>query len=50
VVQPEDVTPQEGGYGALRRWEFITTGTGKVVVRNTPRLAGGQPIFKPEDM
>ena len=50
VVRPEDVIPQEGGYGALRRWEFITTGTGKVVVRNTPRQAGGQPIFKPEDM
>lgn len=50
VVRPEDVTPQEGGYGALRRWEFITTGTGKVVVRNTPRLADGQPIFKPEDV
>lgn len=50
VVRPEDVTPQEGGYGALRRWEFITTGTGKVVVRNKPRQAGDQPIFKPEDV
>jgi uncharacterized protein (DUF58 family) len=49
VVQPEDVTPQEGGYGALRRWEFITTGTGKVVVRNTPRQAGGVPIFPAEE-
>ncbi len=49
VVRPEDVTAQAGGYGALRRWEFITTATGKVVARNTPRQAGTAPIFRAED-
>ena len=37
VVHRGDVEAQPGSYGALRRWEFITLGTGKVVVRNSPR-------------
>lgn len=32
-----DVTPITAGYGALRRWEFMTLGTGRVVVRQSPR-------------
>ncbi len=34
-----DVTPITAGYGALRRWEFMTLGTGRVVVRQSPRAA-----------
>ena len=37
VVHRGDIEAQPGSYGALRRWEFITLGTGKVVVRNSPR-------------
>lgn len=39
IVRRGDVQPQLGGMGALRRWEFMTLGTGRVVVRNAPRLA-----------
>ncbi|PKO04541.1 MAG: hypothetical protein CVU41_16555 [Chloroflexi bacterium HGW-Chloroflexi-3] len=38
IVQRGDIQPQLGGMGVLRRWEYITLGTGKVVVRNRPRL------------
>jgi uncharacterized protein (DUF58 family) len=37
IVHRGDVEAQPGSYGALRRWEFITLGTGKVVVKNRPR-------------
>lgn len=39
IVQPGDIQPQWGGMGTLRRWEYLTLGTGRVVVRNRPRLA-----------
>ncbi len=39
IVQRGDIQPQLGGMGTLRRWEYLTLGTGKVVVKNRPRLA-----------
>ena len=39
IVQRGDIQPQLGGMGALRRWEYLTLGTGRVVVKNRPRLA-----------
>jgi uncharacterized protein (DUF58 family) len=39
LVQHGDIQPLSGGLGALRRWEFMTLATGRVVVRNKPRLA-----------
>jgi hypothetical protein len=39
VVQRGDIKPITGAYGELRRWEFITLGTGRVVVRKAPREA-----------
>jgi uncharacterized protein (DUF58 family) len=41
IVHRGEVEAQPGSYGALRRWEFITLGTGKVVVRNSPRQKEG---------
>jgi uncharacterized protein (DUF58 family) len=37
VVRQGEIKPQPGSYGPIRRWEFISLGTGKVVVRNAPR-------------
>jgi hypothetical protein len=39
VVRRGDIQPISGSYGELRRWEFITLGTGRVVVRKAPREA-----------
>lgn len=39
MVRRGDIQPQQGGMGSLRRWEYLTLGTGRVVVRNRPRLA-----------
>jgi hypothetical protein len=39
VVQRGDIKPISAAYGELRRWEFITLGTGRVVVRKAPREA-----------
>ena len=39
IIVKGDVQPQVGGMGALRRWEYLTLGTGRVVVRNRPRKA-----------
>jgi len=39
VVRRGDIQPISGAYGELRRWEFITLGTGRVVVRKAPREA-----------
>lgn len=39
MVRRGDIQPQVGGMGNLRRWEYLTLGTGRVVVRNRPRLA-----------
>jgi len=37
VVRRGEVRPTRAAYGELRRWEFMTLGTGRVVVRQTPR-------------
>jgi uncharacterized protein (DUF58 family) len=39
VVRREDVRPIAGAYGALSRWEFMTTATGGIVVKNAPTRA-----------
>ena len=39
VVRNEDIQPITGTYGTLRRWEFQTLGTGRIVVRQKPREA-----------
>jgi uncharacterized protein (DUF58 family) len=39
VVRRGDIKPISAAYGELRRWEFITLGTGRVVVRHAPREA-----------
>ena len=39
LMQREDIRPAAGTYGAVRRWEFKTLGTGRVAVRQTPRAA-----------
>ncbi len=43
VVRREDVRPISGAYGALRRWEYITLGTGRALVRQRPRDVEGMP-------
>jgi uncharacterized protein (DUF58 family) len=40
AVRRQDVRPISGAYGALRRWEYLTLGTGKTVVRQRPRAVG----------
>jgi uncharacterized protein (DUF58 family) len=40
VVRRGDIKPLTAAYGELRRWEFITLSTGRVVVRKAPREAG----------
>jgi uncharacterized protein (DUF58 family) len=37
IVRGEDIVPISGAYGELRRWEFQTLGTGRVIVRQRPR-------------
>ena len=37
VVHRGDLAAVMPVYGALRRWEFVTTGTGRAVARQTPR-------------
>jgi uncharacterized protein (DUF58 family) len=34
-----DLAPAAGAYGALRRWEFMTLGTGRAVAVQTPRAS-----------
>jgi uncharacterized protein (DUF58 family) len=43
VVRCGDIKPISAAYGELRRWEFITLGTGRVVVRKAPREAAALP-------
>jgi hypothetical protein len=45
VVRQGDIQPISGAYGELRRWEFITLGTGRVVVRKAPREAAALPAI-----
>ncbi len=37
VLRREEIQPVLGSYARLRRWEFQTLATGRVVVRETPR-------------
>ena len=39
VIQRGQVRPISGAYGALRRWEFKSLATGRVVARQSPRAA-----------
>lgn len=39
VVRRGEVMPLTAVYGELRRWEFLTSGTGRAIVRQTPRNA-----------
>jgi len=39
LIRREDIRPILGAHGALRRWEFTSFGTGRVHVRQVPRLA-----------
>ena len=39
LIQRGDIQVQLGSMGAIRRWEYMTLGTGRVVVRNRPRSA-----------
>ncbi|MGH2522523.1 MAG: DUF58 domain-containing protein [Anaerolineales bacterium] len=39
VVRRGEVRPLRATYGALRRWDFMTLGTGRAVTRQTPRRA-----------
>jgi uncharacterized protein (DUF58 family) len=39
IVRRQDIRPAIGTYGAVRRWEFKTLGTGRVAVLQTPRAA-----------
>ena len=39
IVRCQDIRPASGVYGAVRRWEFKTLGTGRVAVLQTPRAA-----------
>ncbi len=39
IFRRQDIRPVLGAHGALRRWEFKTLGTGRVVVRQAPRAA-----------
>ena len=39
IVRRQDIRPAIGTYGAVRRWEFKTLGTGRVAVLQTPRGA-----------
>jgi uncharacterized protein (DUF58 family) len=39
IVRRQDIRPASGTYGAVRRWEFKTLGTGRVAVMQTPRAA-----------
>jgi hypothetical protein len=43
VLRQGDVRPSGGAWGALRRWDFVTVGTGRAVARQTPRTWNGQP-------
>jgi uncharacterized protein (DUF58 family) len=45
VVRQGEVRPAAGAYGSLRRWEFVTLGTGRAVARQTPR--SWQPPSRP---
>mgnify|MGYP000459955946 CR=1 FL=1 len=37
VLHADQIKPRLGSFGALRRWEFVTFGTGQVYTRQRPR-------------
>jgi uncharacterized protein (DUF58 family) len=39
IIRRQDIQSAAGMYGAVRRWEFKTLGTGRVAVLQTPRAA-----------
>jgi uncharacterized protein (DUF58 family) len=41
VVRSADIRPMPGSHERLRRWEFQTLGTGRVIVRQRPRGSEG---------
>jgi hypothetical protein len=43
IVRRGELQPATSSYGALRRWEFMTLGTGRVVVRQKPREMASPP-------
>ena len=47
LVRKGEIEPIKGAYGALSRWEFSISATGKAFVRRSPRRAiqlfGGTP-------
>lgn len=45
IVRRGDVRPITASYGALRRWEFMTLGTGRAIARQTPRSAAAPNEF-----
>ena len=40
VVDPGRIRPISASYGALQRWEFTASPTGRAVLRRAPRAAG----------
>jgi uncharacterized protein (DUF58 family) len=40
TIRRGEIQPIPAAYGTLRRWEFITVGTGRVFVRQAPRQSG----------
>jgi hypothetical protein len=44
VVRRGDLAAVTPAYGALRRWEFMTLGTGRAVARQTPRRVDASPV------
>jgi uncharacterized protein (DUF58 family) len=46
TVRRGDVRPIAAAYGALRRWEFMTLGTGRALARQTPRAASPPGEFR----
>jgi uncharacterized protein (DUF58 family) len=45
-IRADDIRTILGSYGAIRKWEFITTGTGKVVLANAPRQVVNENSFR----
>jgi uncharacterized protein (DUF58 family) len=45
VVRRGELRALTPAYGALRRWEFMTTGTGRAVVRQSPRRWQAEPAL-----
>ncbi len=46
LVKRGDIQIQLGSLGAIRRWEYMTLSTGRVVVRNRPRTAEDLQAFE----